>query len=210
MLRRSLLVLLAVALVAACARHVPKPAATQFSVCDAASQRDATYIFGVSLVPRHHLTKPPHVVYFVEAPAGAAYMTYVASSSGCSLTHLDARWEHHGVPLVFHLRGGRLRSVTLKRKAAHAELVVVDSFGRASTTALTRALPVGLTLWEETGTDLLHAALATRWQSEAGADIVVGRDGPELFPSEEQATPPPVEWDVQRRAYVRRISVYKP
>jgi len=202
--------LVAVGLVAGCGRHARQPAAPAFSVCDAAAQSDATYIFGVALAPRHHLTKPPQVVYVVDAPAGAAYMTYIASPSGCSLTHLDARWEHHNQPLVFHLRGGRLRSVILERKGAHAQLVVVDSWGRASTTALTRALPVGLTLWEETHTDLLHAALATRWQSEAGADIVVGRNGPELFPSEEQATPPPVEWDVDRHEFVQRVSVYKP
>ena len=161
-------------------------------------------------MPHHHLTKPPQVVYVVDAPAGTAYMTYLSSEGRCSLTHLDARWERHDKPLVFHLRGGRLRMVVLVREGEHASLVVTDRWGRTSRTALTRALPVGLTLWEETHTDLLHAALDTRWQSEAGADIVVGKNGPELFPTDEQATPPPVEWDVDEHSFVRRVSVYKP
>ena len=97
----------------------------------------------------------------------------------------------------------------LHRRDGHAQLVVVDRWGRSSTTALRQAFPVGLTLWEETNTDLLHVALATRWQSEPGADIFVGKNGPVLFPTGEQATPPPLEWDVDRRAFERRKSAYR-
>jgi hypothetical protein len=193
-----------------CTRQSPQPAASIFSTCDAAARRDADFILSATVEPRHHLTKPPQAVYVVEAPAGTAYLTYLTTQGRCSLTHLDARWERHDRPLFLHLRGGRLRTVALRRSDEHSQLAVVDRWGRESVTALTRALPVGLTLWEETNTDLLHAALATRWQSEAGADILVGKNGPELFPSEEHATPPPFEWDVDQHAFVRRVSVYKP
>jgi hypothetical protein len=202
--------LLFATLLAGCTRQASQPVVPPFATCDAAARRDAVFILHSVIEPRHHLTKPPQVVYVVDAPAGTAYLTYLALRGQCSITHLDARWERHDQPLMLTLRGGRLRSVTLRRVGAHAQLVVVDRWGRESTTALTRAFPVGLTLWEETNSDLLHAALATRWQSEAGADIFVGKDGPVLFPSEEQATPPPSEWDVDRHAFVRRVSVYKP
>lgn len=201
--------LIVLALVSSCAHRTITPA-PRFSACDSAASRDATYILGVPLQPHHHLSKPPQIVYAVQAPTGIAYVTYLTTNGTCSLTHLDARWQRHDRPLVFYLRGGRLRTAILRRKSTHAQLVMVDRWGRASTTTLMRAFPVGLTLWEETNTDLLHVALATRWQSEAGADILVDKNGPVLFPTGEQATPPPREWDVDHHAFMRRQSAYQP
>jgi hypothetical protein len=210
MMRKPAVVLLTIVLlVTGCAKRTSPTVAPTLTLCDTAASRDARNLLHSTARPQHHLSKPWEVDYVVLAPSGQAYFSYTVAGGDCILSHVDARWEHHAVPLVFHLSGGNLQSATLLRLGGRARLVVVDRWGRTLTTTL-KGFPAGLTLWGESSTGPLRVALGSRWQTEAGPDIFVGKSGPQLFYVDERTTPPPREWDPEKNAFVQRVSVYTP